>query len=278
MVRSDLLSCCHLRICCQRVFALPSVCPLCSADMALSAFYGAGGAWHGALQDFDNNMDSGSLPIMTMEDMSSALGAALGGEKLDIISFDACLMAAQGVAAALSSHAHYLIGSELSIMVSSRISDPWNHRAHVPHDGTSPMLPEEYGIHVVDDFVDCGGRDTMQTMSLISLDEYPAFSQAMADVATLLTAAAAADSPTSDLLVSALQVVNNLDSDYGSLGGQDNDMGSYGADVGAFLLRWAALLDDRSSPEAATAAAAARTASGLFDTMIVHERCGQDAV
>lgn len=207
---------------------------------------------------------------MTMDAMTGALGAALGGQKLDIICFDACLMASQTVAAALSSHTHYLIASELSIMVSPSISDPWNHRSHVPYDPFTAggLTPEEFGIDIVNNFEDCGGVGIMQTMSLVSLDAYPAFSQAMVDVTAFLTDAAAASN---ELIVTAIQVVNNLDRDYGTFSGHDNDMGSYGADLGAFLTRWAILLDDRLSVEAASAAAAARTARGLYDAMVVHE-------
>ena len=154
-----------------------------------------------------------------------SLDAALDtGQKIDIISFDACLMASQTVAAALAPHAHYLIASELSIMVSPAISDPWNHRAHVPYSADGPQTAEEYGKDVVDHFVDCGGVDTMQTMSLVSLDAYATFSRAMTAVANILTTAAA--DPSNDVIVTAVQVINNLDADYGDLGGHDNDMGS----------------------------------------------------
>jgi hypothetical protein len=167
-------------------------------------------------------MESGTLPIMDVATMQSALGAALDpGQKIDIISFDACLMASQTIAAALAPHADYLIASELSIMVSPAISDPWNHRAHVPYSADGPQTAEEYGIDVVNHFVDCGGVDTMQTMSLVSLGAYAAFSQAMARVAEILTDATA-DSETYGLIITALQVVNNLDADYGDT----NDMGS----------------------------------------------------
>lgn len=186
-----------------------------------------GGAWYGAIQDFDNaQMDNGQLSIMDIATMQSALHAALDADqKIDIISFDACLMASQTVAAALAPYARYLIASQLSIMVSPDISDPWNHRAHVPYSAEGPQAAEEYAVDVVDHFVDCGGVDTMQTMSLVSLDDYPAFSQAMADVAAILTAAVDPSSDSRDLVVTALQVVNNLDGDYGELGGHDNDMG-----------------------------------------------------
>ena len=184
-----------------------------------------GGAWYGAIQDFDSNVDSSSLPIMDVETLQSALDAALDtDQKIDIISFDACLMASQTIAAALAPHAHYLIASELSIMVSPAISDPWNHRAHVPYSADGPQTAEEYGRDVVDQFVDCGGVDTMQTMSLVSLDAYATFSEAMTAVANILTTAAA--DPSNDVIVTAVQVVNNLDADYGNLGGEHNDMGS----------------------------------------------------
>ena len=74
-----------------------------------------GGAWYGAIQDFDNaQMDNGQLSIMDIATMQSALHAALDADqKIDIISFDACLMASQTVAAALAPYARYLIASQL---------------------------------------------------------------------------------------------------------------------------------------------------------------------
>ena len=99
-----------------------------------------GGAWVGAESDYDNDPHhdpdagrSGIQPeivvhaghdIMSLNEMQQALLQALDGAKLDIVSFDACLMAAQSVAAAFSPVANYLIGSELSIGVSPSIPDP----------------------------------------------------------------------------------------------------------------------------------------------------------
>ena len=205
-------------------------------------------------------------PSLEVQMISGALETALGDQKLDIISFYACLMASQKVAAALAPHTHYMIASELTIRAAADPADYFNHQAHVPYAEGSVSTPEEYATRIVDAFGDCGAVSAMQTISLIGLDLYPAFSEAMADVAVILTAAVAT-SIEDERIITALQVVNDLDSDY-----EDDTMGVFGADVGAFLSRWATVLDDRSSDQAAAAATAARTAHDRYETMVLHER------
>jgi hypothetical protein len=228
-----------------------------------------GGAWMGAVEDFDN----GTTPIMTLDSMQQALVEVLNGIKLDIISFDACLMASQTVAAALQPVARYLISSELSIMVEGQILDPWNHGDHVPFsaDLGRSQFAEEYGTAIVNSFADCGGSDKMQTMSLVALESYPTFAQAMEGVARALLEAVLL-SIEDERIVTAVAAVNSLNDDYGLMHEEDNDMGDFGADIGSFLRRWIEALGERASEQAKATAVVAQQALNVYDAMIVHER------
>jgi hypothetical protein len=100
-----------------------------------------GGAWMGALEDFDNHNNGsdyrnpadvigGGDPIMSLADMQRALISALGGTRLDILSFDACLMAAQAVAAAFQPIAALLVASEMSVIANPHLEDRHHLQVH----------------------------------------------------------------------------------------------------------------------------------------------------
>lgn len=67
-----------------------------------------GGGWEGAIQDV------GSDGWMTMGDIKSALSEAqqATGKKIDVLGFDACLMASTEVGYELKDQAAYMVGSE----------------------------------------------------------------------------------------------------------------------------------------------------------------------
>jgi hypothetical protein len=129
------------------------------------------------------------------------------------------------------------------------------------------LPPEEYGVAIVDDFMDCGGDIWLipQTMSLLSLDSYPPFAEAMTAVAVGLLDAV--NSSIDDVrIVTAVTVCN-------SLAEADPETSLYGIDVGSFLRRWIdALRARRSEQVAADMAADAARALDQYEKMVVYER------
>jgi hypothetical protein len=191
--------------------------------------------------------------------------------------FNACLMAAQKVAAAMQPFADYMLASELSIYVVP--TDPMNHRARVPYSATHGRVetPLEYGTAMLDSFMACGGiAHSQQSMSLTKLTAYGAFSQAMSTVAALLTTSVDL-STQNDVFITATRVVNQLFDQY-----ELDDpcvetiyicvsMADYGIDIGVFLTQWIAALHTYSSDDARAAAAAAAAALDQYELMIMHE-------
>jgi hypothetical protein len=232
-----------------------------------------GGAWKGEFMDDDNNHPFG----MSLAEMQGALRDGLGDTKVDVLIFNACLMAAQKVAAAMQPFADYMLASELSIYVVP--TDPMNHRARVPYSATHGRVetPLEYGTAMLDSFMACGGiAHSQQSMSLTKLTAYGAFSQAMSTVAALLTTSVDL-STQNDVFITATRVVNQLFDQY-----ELDDpcvetiyicvsMADYGIDIGVFLTQWIAALHTYSSDDARAAAAAAAAALDQYELMIMHE-------
>ena len=250
-----------------------------------------GGAWMGAESDYDNDphhdadagVDGGQIAAhagahgpMSLNDMQEALLGALNGAKLDIISFDTCLMADQSTAAALHPVADFLIGSELSSIVMGTMPDPWNHAP--PFFDGRPDTAEQFAIAMVDEFIQCGGSQNMQTQSLTDLSRYIPFADCMIDVANELIERLETSGLGDDIVVAAITVINSLRRDYGADlidGGAttgSNDMADYGADIGAFLQRWIHALNELAQQDAGRVSASASAALDAYQLMIVHER------
>ena len=94
---------------------------------------------------------------------------------------------------------------------------PFGTRRKISGRGESDTAAE-FATAIVDEFLNCGGSDKMQTMSLTDLDRYPTFAEAMTEVANELIESLTAGIE-DDIIVSAVTVINGLSSDYG-----DGDM------------------------------------------------------
>jgi len=80
-----------------------------------------GGGYKGSMSERDNiNGTWRTLDILTLDELDSALSdAGLQSQKLDIIGFDACLMAMLEVAYVVKDYAEYLVASEQPIPLDS---------------------------------------------------------------------------------------------------------------------------------------------------------------
>jgi hypothetical protein len=144
-----------------------------------------GGGWTGF--GVDELLEAGGAPahgLMRLPAITSGIAsglAAAGLSKLDIVGFDACLMATLEVAHAMSPHAHYLLASE-----ETEPGHGWDYAAL---NGVTSLGAAALGARIADGYkaqADSPAWDTGAgiTLSLVELSRIPAVEAAVADLRT----------------------------------------------------------------------------------------------
>jgi hypothetical protein len=161
-----------------------------SADHYALIISDHGASWPGVGGD-----ESSSADVLTLAELDQAIGdglAAAGVEKLDLLGFDACLMATYEVASALAPRADRLLASQ-----ELEPGHGWDYRALgvLEDPGTSV---DELGAALIDGFeaqaVDQGTVPEI-TLSLVDLTAMPALDTAVTGFTAALTERAASVSP-----------------------------------------------------------------------------------
>lgn len=142
-----------------------------------------GGSWRGAAWDESSNNDN-----LTVDEISGALAGGLsaaGQQKLDMIGFDACLMATYEVAAAVAPSADYLIASE---EVEPGNGWDWSTLS-TPVGGISSR---DLGAEIIQGFTDESqlAKENSTTLSMVDLDQLPALDRAVTGLAADMTSQA----------------------------------------------------------------------------------------
>lgn len=143
-----------------------------------------GGAWRGAAWDDSHDGDNLQLP-----ELSSGISAALeqaDHDRLDLVGFDACLMADFSVAEALAPVADHMIASQ-----ELEPGQGWDWTG-ITDDGSSTT--EQFTTRIVDSYTEAaiaaGIQDT--TLSVLDLDEIDAVGEALDGLEDVLSEPGAA--------------------------------------------------------------------------------------
>ncbi|MCB5362320.1 hypothetical protein H0484_00900 [Pusillimonas sp. CC-YST705] len=139
---------------------------------------------HGAgpLYGFGSDQNYPDTAMMSMPEMQQALkGAqAVTGVKLDLIGFDACLMASVEIAQALSPYGKYLLASE-----EVEPESGWDWAAYLGHVVNTPESTAlSAGITTIDAYIAKMAQDGHRTVtaSLVDLQKIETLTQALADI------------------------------------------------------------------------------------------------
>ncbi len=129
------------------------------------------------------NYDDSPEQSMTIMQFNQALKAGLGGKKLDLVSFDACLMATVEVASELQDTSKILIGSEDSTYY-------WGYGYYKTFSrlaqNTAAMNPAQVARSLVVDVHDKGSSHQAYTISATDLTKISALERALDRLARAL--------------------------------------------------------------------------------------------
>lgn len=138
---------------------------------------------------------NGDACLYTSE-LKTAISAALGSDKLDIIAFDACLMGMVEVAYELKDVAYYMVASEETI---PGYGFPYTQILNALPSDLSSYSPDTFGTSIVDQYYnayhngtnveDPGETDESVTLALIDLSQIPALTTAINNLGSALDAA-----------------------------------------------------------------------------------------
>lgn len=179
-----------------------------------------GGAWEGFGPD-----DSGGFDTLTIPELEQGLAAGLaqaGVEQLDLIGFDACLMASYEVASLLAPHARRMLASAELVP-----GHGFDYTAFGLAAEGAPL--DELGVGIIDAFLaqaEEAGQVANLTMALLDLERMPALDAALAE----LTGTLAADPGTFAPVVGRSRAVAP---GYGR--SPDPDQDTHMADLGALV-------------------------------------------
>jgi hypothetical protein len=213
-----------------------------------------GAGWIGISFDDSSPYDN---HFLTMQDLAYALDRALtttGVPKLDIVGFDACLMGQLEVYSAIQPYAHYAVGSEELVPGLG-----WDYETLLRNLYADPQMETTQLVqHMVDDFIAFYTNvdpDDFVTKSAVDLNRLPLLTEALEELALALsaepsyTSSAVGDARTG---AEAFALIYPEDADH------------YAA---IDLWHFAAILSQRSSDEAVTAAA--RQVMAAVDDVVV---------
>ena len=145
------------------------------ADRTALVLWDHGGGWTGMGPDETNNWD-----ILDLSELRSGLRAGLdsaGVDKLDLIGFDACLMATYEVASSVVSLADTLVASE-----ELEPGHGWDYRALNSLVSGEATTSQDLGIAIADSYLQQArdyGTDTDVTLSVIDLDAFVGVQEAL---------------------------------------------------------------------------------------------------
>ena len=132
-----------------------------------------GGGWVGACWDDSNNNDH-----LTLDEIQQALS----GHHIDLIGFDACLMATIETAYELKDYADVLVASE-----ETEPGDGWPYDTILSALTQTPtMTPQELGKTIVEKYIAYYGTSGSQTMAAIDLTKITDVAQALDQLAKAL--------------------------------------------------------------------------------------------
>ncbi len=139
-----------------------------------------GGSWKGAAWDETSGDDN-----LTVAEMNGAVAGGLtlaGADKLDMVGFDACLMATYEVASAMAPLADYLVASE---EVEPGNGWDWSTLS-TPIGG---ITTEDLGSQILEGFTDesQAANENSTTLSVVDLNQLPTLDLALSDLARAMT-------------------------------------------------------------------------------------------
>ncbi len=143
-----------------------------------------GGSWIGIASD--DSADRDSLSMQELELALKTIAFGMGGRKLDLLGFDACLMGAFEVYNAVAPYAQYAVASEELIP-----GDGWDYQFTLLDLVQNPtMTPELLGRSVVDNFITFYSEERDQydtySMSLVDLSQIQLLSDRLNAFSTAL--------------------------------------------------------------------------------------------
>lgn len=150
-----------------------------------------GASWPGVGGD-----ESAEEDTLTLAELDEALGAGLaaaGVETLDLLGFDACLMATYEVASALAPHAQRLLASQ-----ELEPGHGWDYTALGVVADNGGATVDELGAAIIDGFeaqAEAEGTQTEITLSLVDLSQMADVDAALAEFTGALTESAAVAGP-----------------------------------------------------------------------------------
>jgi hypothetical protein len=145
------------------------------SDNNALVFWDHGGGWTGMGPDETDGYD-----VLNLTEIRTGLQAGLDGadlDRLDLIGFDACLMATYEVAASVAGLAEILVASQ-----ELEPGHGWDYRAFDSLANGKATSAEELGIAIADGFLEHAedfGTDTDVTLSVIDLDAFSDLQEAL---------------------------------------------------------------------------------------------------
>jgi hypothetical protein len=119
---------------------------------------------------------------LTMPELQTALHTATAGgtDPIDVVGFDACLMAMLEVNYEIFPYASYSVGSEESVQ-----NDGWDYHSTMAWLITNPLsTPDQLSSRIVTDYMNFYGLAGFDTLSAVDLSLIPALSTAVDTLAT----------------------------------------------------------------------------------------------
>ena len=144
-----------------------------------------GAAWPGVGPD--DSAESLLEPVEIQSALATGLADA-GVERLDLLGFDACLMAAYEVASALAPYADRLVASS-----ELEPGSGWDYRSLQLLADYPAATVDELGTAIVDSFI--AGNDPDTTLALLDLTQMPLLDEAMAAFTSVLIERSATVAP-----------------------------------------------------------------------------------
>ncbi|MDX1691875.1 MAG: clostripain-related cysteine peptidase [Acidimicrobiia bacterium] len=148
------------------------------ADHYALVFWNHGAGWPGMGPDETDGLD-----ILDLADISQGLEtglAAAGVDSIDLIGFDACLMATYEVASVVAPHADYMLASQ-----ELEPGHGWNYESLGIFATDDDVTSDELGRAIIDGFAaqaEAFGTGSDITLSLLDLSGVEAFSTALSEV------------------------------------------------------------------------------------------------
>ena len=144
-----------------------------------------GAAWRGVGPD--DSAESLLEPVEIQSALATGLADA-GVERLDLLGFDACLMAAYEVASALAPYADRLVASS-----ELEPGSGWDYRSLQLLADYPAATVDQFGAAIVDSFIAGNAPDT--TLALLDLTQMPLLDEAMAAFTSVLIERSATVAP-----------------------------------------------------------------------------------